>query len=123
MSFLSRETILKKIRKTRLSKEVSQLEMANQLKISIPTYSRFERGLTKTDLILLKDVCKILEIDESMINYPSNYVDPYVNYNLEGTAEEIHKQLNELITLLEKQQAANEILLEKLHLLAKKKNL
>lgn len=123
MSFLSRETILKKIRTTRLSKEVSQLEMANQLKISIPTYSRFERGLTKTDLILLKDVCKILEIDENMINYPSNYVDPYANYNLEGTAEEIHKQLNELITLLEKQQAANEILLEKLHLLAKKKNL
>lgn len=123
MSFLSRETILKKIRTTRLSKEVSQLEMANQLKISIPTYSRFERGLTKTDLILLKDVCKILEIDESTVNYPTNYVDPYTNYNLEGSTEEIHKQLNELITLLEKQQAANEILLEKLHFLAKKKNL
>ncbi|MGE0561061.1 MAG: helix-turn-helix domain-containing protein [Flavobacteriales bacterium] len=121
MSFLSRDVILKKIRKIRLSKEVSQYEMANQLNISIPTYSCFERGLTKTDITLLKDACKILEIEESMINCPINYIDPNSNYSLEGSTEEIHKQLCELIVLLEKQQTANAILLKKIKALAKKK--
>jgi transcriptional regulator with XRE-family HTH domain len=97
--------------------------MAEQLKISIPTYSRFERGLTKTNITLLSDVCKILELDESSINYPTKYNNPYEKFNLDGTTEEIYTQLNELITLLENQQAANEILLNKIKSLIKNKSL
>ncbi len=120
---LSRDNILKKIRKTRLSKEVSQLDMANQLKISTPTYSRFERGLTKTNITLLSDVCKILELDEALLDYPTKYTDPYEKFNLDGTTEEIYAQLNELMTLLEAQQTANEILLKKIKALIKNKSL
>lgn len=119
---LRRDNILQKIRKTRLSKEVSQHNMAEQLNISIPTYSRFERGLTKTDFVMLSNVCKILELDESLINYPSNYIDPYENFNLDGTTEEIYAQLNEVMTLLEAQQKAYEILLEKIKAIIKNKS-
>ncbi len=55
--------ILKKIRITRLEKELSQENMAEYLGISQCAYSNLENGKTKLDLKCLKKISKILDID------------------------------------------------------------
>ena len=55
--------LLKRVKTARLVKGINQEEIAKELNVSIPTYSRFERGITKTDFSILQKVCKYLEID------------------------------------------------------------
>jgi len=119
---MSNENLLKKIKKIRLLKEYGQKDIAEKLNISIPTYSRFERGVTKTDYSLLKKVCSILEIDfydiesDSISKNDENDI-LYDKYNLgsKRAADPImQSQVKGLVSLLEKQQKANEVLLKKL---------
>lgn len=118
MYSVDRKNILNKIRKVRLSKEVSQSEIAKQLNISTPTYSRFERGLTKTNLSLLSDVCSILELDNDLTHNPFDFLN-VVTETLELDKKDIYSQLKELVDLLEKQQALNAMILEKIKSLIK----
>ncbi len=115
--------LLKKIKNTRLVKELSQEEMAKRLHISTPTYSRFERGLTKTNISLLRSVSKILDLDFFNPSADGNNCfdivkEDFVGY--ERKTDAIQRQLEELILLVEHQQKTNKIILEKLKKLKSK---
>ena len=120
---MDNKILLKKIRNTRLVKELSQDEMAKRLHISTPTYSRFERGVTKTNVNLLKNVSQILELD-----FFNTTESDYLNITNEDFAvyetksETIQKQLDELILLIENQQKTNKIILQKLRKLKSKQD-
>ncbi len=113
---MDNKVLLKKIKDARLIREISQDDMAKRLQISIPTYSRFERGITKTNIQLLQNVSQILELDFfnpiiedetlTLLNGDSTIY--------ENKSENIKKQLQSLIKLLEKQQELNFIILKKL---------
>ena len=103
--------------------ELSQEDMAKRLHISTPTYSRFERGVTKTNVNLLKNVSKILELDFFNPSADGNNCFDIVNEDLvlyERKTDAIQKQLEELILLVENQQKTNKIILEKLKKLKSK---
>lgn len=114
---MDNKALLKKIKHTRLIKELSQEDMAKNLHISIPTYSRFERGVTKTNVNLLKNVSKILEID--FFNPIVGVNDSFKMVNESSTAYEtkteiIENKLKTLIKLFEKQLEINTFILSKL---------
>ena len=118
---MDNKVLLKKIKNTRLVKELSQEDIAKRLHISTPTYSRFERGVTKTNIKLLKDVAHILELD--FFNSIESECFNIVNENFaayETKSETIQKQLDELILLVENQQKTNKIILQKLRKLKAK---
>lgn len=101
--------ILKLIRKSRVSKEISQKDIAKKLHMSVPSYSRFESGITKTDYEMVLKVCKILEIDARTIFTTGNFT---VNYNNETL--NMSTQIKELVLLLEKQNEINALILQKI---------
>ena len=112
---MDKRILLKKIKTTRLIKELSQEQMAKRLQISTPTYSRFERGITKTNVELLQNVAQILELDFfnqleskklSLLN------EDFAVYETKST--DIKKQLRSLIKLMEKQQEINFLIFEKI---------
>lgn len=118
---MDNKALLKKVKSTRLVKELSQEDMAKRLHISTPTYSRFERGVTKTNVKLLKDVAHILELD--FFNTIESECFNKVNEDFavyETKSEAIQKQLDELILLIENQQNTNKIILQKLRKLKSK---
>jgi len=126
---MSTESLLKKIKAARILKGFKQQDIAKKLKISIPTYSRFERGITKTDYNLTKEVCVILDLDfYNLENETVNiFNEDSITYNTslnteEKTSLEISSQLKKLITLLEKQQQTNAMILENLKSLVSTKN-
>lgn len=120
---MSVDNILKKIKLARVNKNYSQKDMAEKLTISVPTYSRFERGITKTNYDFLTKVCNLLDIN-------INHLDTAINIDLvedflpvyettsskiDGTTNSIsQKEIEALIKLLEKQQEINKLILEKL---------
>lgn len=120
---MDNKILLKKIKNTRLCKELSQKEMAKRLHVSTPTYSRFERGVTKTNVDLLKNVSQILELNffnpsAEGLNNLNIVNEDYVLY--ESNTNVIQKQLEALILLVEHQQKTNKIILEKLKKLKSK---
>ena len=118
---MDNKLLLKKIKTARLVNELSQKDMAKRLHISTPTYSRFESGVTKTNVNLLKNVSQILELDffNSIENECINMAnEDFAIY--ETKSEVIQKQLDELILLIENQQKTNKIILQKLRKLKSK---
>lgn len=101
---MDNKVLLKKIKNTRLVKELSQGDMAKRLQISTPTYSRFERGVTKTNVNLLKNVSKILELDFLYATLESETFnianEDFTSYGTK--ADNIQKQLKTLTKLFEK---------------------
>lgn len=120
---MSVDNILKKIKLARVNKNYSQKDMAEKLKISTPTYSRFERGITKTSYDFLSKVCIVLDMDINSLDKSINIVEEFlpqyertINYDQAVSQNEI----DTLISLFEKQQEINKLILEKLiHLKAK----
>ena len=51
------------IKEKRKEKELTQKELAEKLEITDRAISKWERGISCPDISLLKDLCKILEID------------------------------------------------------------
>lgn len=126
---MSVNNILKKIKLARINKNYSQKDMAEKLMISIPTYSRFERGITKTNYNFLSKVCNLLGININLLDtaIDMDLVEDFLPV-YETTSSKIttttgsisQKEIEDLIKLLEKQQEANKLILEKLiHLKAK----
>ncbi|OFY93380.1 MAG: hypothetical protein A3K10_11445 [Bacteroidetes bacterium RIFCSPLOWO2_12_FULL_31_6] len=118
---MNTKEILKKIKITRLVNEISQEQMAKKLQISVPTYCRFEKGITKTNVELLQNVSQILKLD---FFYPKeNDILDIVNEDFSvyvTKSADIQKQLHLLVKLIEKQQEINTITLEKLKILQSK---
>ena len=123
------EQLLKKIKKERRIKELRQKDIAEKLNISIPTYSRFENGITKADYNFIKEVCSILDLDfYKLENNPADsFNEDSETYNItppivDKNYIEISNQLKTLLALLEKQQQTNVVILKKLKLLTSKKS-
>ena len=103
--------------------------MAEKLMISIPTYSRFERGITKTNYNFLTKVCNLLGININLLDtaIDMDLVEDFLpvyettSSKMTTTTGSIsQKEIEVLIKLLEKQQEVNKLILEKLiHLKAK----
>lgn len=122
----NQKLLLKKIKLSRLSKDWTQENMAKKLNVSIPTYSRFERGVTKTNYAFLQKVCALLEINLESLNYEFKNDSLAVLEEDETTYGENEliktkgnfsissKNLNYLIGLLEKQQEINHEILKKI---------
>lgn len=56
-----KERIAEKIRMLRLSKNFSQQNMADELNLTVATYSNIERGVSEINLTRLSDICRILD--------------------------------------------------------------
>lgn len=120
---MSINNILKKIKLARVNKNYSQKDMAEKLMISIPTYSRFERGITKTNYNFLTKVCNLLGININLLDtaIDMDLVEDFLPV-YETTSSKIttttgsisQKEIEALIKLLEKQQEVNKLILEKL---------
>lgn len=67
-----------RLKKARLSKKLTQENLAESLNISIAYLSRIETGTTKINLKRLNEICNILEISES--NILSGATDDSSNY-------------------------------------------
>lgn len=116
--------ILHKIKMARLSNNWSQKKIATLLHISVPTYSRFERGITKTDYTLLQKVCAFLKID--LQTTESLNIEPALNFVEEekSTYTSKYKKLSvsysdvqKLIGLFEQQQQLNKKILTQLKII------
>ncbi len=120
---MSVNNILKKIKLARINKNYSQKDMAEKLMISIPTYSRFERGITKTNYNFLTKVCNLLGININLLDtaIDMDLVEDFLpvyettSSKMTTTTGSIsQKEIEALIKLLEKQQEVNKLILEKL---------
>lgn len=123
---MTTNNLLKKIKLSRISKDWTQEEMAKKLSVSIPTYSRFERGSTKIKYAFLQKVCAELGIDLGSSNYEINddkslaileENEAVYGNQLALKNKEFSISLNDLktlIDLLEKQQEINSVILKKL---------
>jgi transcriptional regulator with XRE-family HTH domain len=56
-----------RLRKTRLEKQLTQENLAEQLDVSVAFLSRIERGLSHINLKRLNQICEILEVSEGYI--------------------------------------------------------
>ena len=56
-----------RLKKTRLSKKLTQENLAEQLDISVAFLSRIERGKTHINLKRLSEICSILGVSEGYI--------------------------------------------------------
>jgi transcriptional regulator with XRE-family HTH domain len=75
LSLPTMKNILENIRILRETKGYSQEYMAALIKVTQPTYARFERGATKTDLKMLSLIAQALEMNLiDVITYPEQYV-------------------------------------------------
>jgi len=111
------KSLLKKIKKARLLKDYKQEDIAEKLNVSVPTYSRFERGITKTNYDLIKEVCSILDIDLYELENNRDTVVEIINQEDEKELD-FDAQVESLIDLLEKQKRTNHIILKKLRSLS-----
>ena len=124
---MTTNNLLKKIKLSRISKDWTQEKMAKKLSVSIPTYSRFERGSTKIKYAFLQKVCAELDIDLGSPNYEINndkslvileeneaVYDKIKSEKTEKKYSISNFDLKTLIDLLEKQQKINSVILKKL---------
>jgi len=114
----TQKDILKKIKLTRLCKDLTQRDLAKSLNISTPTYSRFEKGKNKLNFELLEKVSALLNIEpfvEIRKEETNNLVNESVEiYEKSSGTESINQQLESIIKLLEKQEKLNHEILDKL---------
>lgn len=124
---MTTNNLLKKIKLSRISKDWTQEVMAKKLNVSIPTYSRFERGATKIKYAFLQKVCSELRITLNTPDYEINddkslaiLEENEAVYGNQSALKENKKfsvtlkDLKTLIDLLEKQQKINSVILKKL---------
>lgn len=102
-------TILRKIKAARVTKGLSQKDMAKQLDVSISTYSRLESGVTKISYDMILKISNILSLtlydtDSNILSEEQEKYDALSSDN----------KLSELINLLEEQQRLNRLILKKL---------
>ena len=117
---LMKEKLAERIRMTRLMKSLSQQNMADELGITVASYSNIERGVTELTVVRLDAIAKILGVtlqsllpledsQNQLIQDPKNmYPENVTNF-----------QLNEIINKLNQQQKEIEKLTSELNKLKK----
>ncbi|MEO7924760.1 MAG: helix-turn-helix transcriptional regulator [Chitinophagaceae bacterium] len=98
-----KETIGKRIRKIRESKDYSQENVAGELNMTTSAYSKIERGITDAPTSKLVRIAEILEVDiaDFFIDInkdPGKFKERNQAYGFatKGDIEEIVKMINEL---------------------------
>lgn len=85
-----------KIKLIRLSKNLTQVYLAEELEIDAANYSRLERGETKISTGRLIKIAQILEIDSSILLESSS---DFTKREQEGSVEILKEILNEIKAL------------------------
>ncbi len=97
------QTLGKKIRLLRHQKSWSQEDVAKQLGISIPAFSKIETGITDINLSRLEQVAKLFEL--TVVQLLSTHGDEdQETYNMEvnNLTLKLHERESELIDLQKK---------------------
>ena len=113
-----KEKLAERIRMTRLMKSLSQQNMADELGITVASYSNIERGVTELTVVRLDAIAKILGVSlQSLLNFEEIKIilDPKVDYPENVT----NQQLSEIINKLNQQQKEIEKLTSELNKLKK----
>ena len=83
-----------KIKLLRLSKNLTQLYLAEELGIDVANYSRLERGVTSISINRLEEIASILEID--VADFLSKNAEIEINGHIEKLITELVEIKNEL---------------------------
>lgn len=88
------DKILENIRSIRESKGYSQEGISEMLNMTQPSYARFERGATKTDLSVVRKVADLFNMSLiDLISYPKKLIDPDLIENDKQVQKEIKATL------------------------------
>ncbi len=94
-----------RLKKARLSKKLTQENLAESLNISIAYLSRIETGTTKINLKRLNEICNILEISESSIlsgatDDSSNYLNSDLSEILKNCSPEKQRLIYKIANII-----------------------
>lgn len=94
-----------RLKKARLSKGLTQENLAESLNISIAYLSRIETGTTKINLKRLNEICKLLDISESEIlsgvsDDSNNYLNNDLNDLLKNCSPEKQRLIYKIANII-----------------------
>ncbi|MBI1835803.1 MAG: helix-turn-helix transcriptional regulator [Flavobacteriia bacterium] len=116
-----KEKLAERIRMARLMKNLSQQNMADELGLTVASYSNIERGVTEITVSRLFEIAKILQLKvSSMLDFDSSYSEKIKEPSGEYFTDTNH-QLKVIIEKLNKQQDEIEKLNSELNLLKNKR--
>jgi len=90
-----RDELSEKIRLIRLSKNLSQQNIADELGITVSAYSNMERGVTEITIQRLKKIAEILNVNVNDLLVNKTVLDDK-NNNYDSLPQKINLILNEL---------------------------
>lgn len=97
------KTLGKKIRLLRHQKSWSQEDVAKQLEISIPAFSKIETGITDVNLSRLEQISKLFEMSVvQLLTFNDQEGLESYNTELENLSQKLHEREVELIDLQKK---------------------
>jgi transcriptional regulator with XRE-family HTH domain len=97
------KTLGKKIRLLRHQKSWSQEDVAKQLEISIPAFSKIETGITDVNLSRLEQISKLFEMSVvQLLTFNDQEGLESYNTELEDLSKKLHEREVELIDLQKK---------------------
>jgi len=94
-----------RLKKARLSKGLTQENLAESLNISIAYLSRIETGTTKLNLKRLSEICKLLDVSESEIlsgvsDDSKNYLTDDLNNILKNCSPEKQRLIYKIANII-----------------------
>ena len=96
------KSVGEKIKALRLTKDWSQEEMAHQLSISLPAYSKIERDITDIQLSRLTQIAKLFKISVvELLSYGEQHTKEYKAI-IDAKDKEIMALQKKVIELLDK---------------------
>ncbi|WP_395625496.1 helix-turn-helix domain-containing protein [Daejeonella sp.] len=97
------KTLGKKIRLLRHQKSWSQEDVAKQLEISIPAFSKIETGITDINLSRLEQISKLFEMSVvQLLTFNDQEGLESYNTEVENLSQKLHEREAELIDLQKK---------------------
>jgi transcriptional regulator with XRE-family HTH domain len=97
------KTLGKKIRLLRHQKSWSQEDVAKQLEISIPAFSKIETGITDINLSRLEQISKLFEMSVvQLLTFNDQEGLESYNTEVENLSQKLHEREVELIDLQKK---------------------
>jgi len=97
------KTLGKKIRLLRHQKSWSQEDVAKQLEISIPAFSKIETGITDVNLSRLEQISKLFEMSVvQLLTFNDQEGLESYNTEVENLTQKLHEREIELIDLQKK---------------------
>ena len=97
------KTLGKKIRLLRHQKSWSQEDVAKQLEISIPAFSKIETGITDVNLSRLEQISKLFEMSVvQLLTFNDQEGLESYNTEVENLSQKLHEREVELIDLQKK---------------------